>query len=129
MNPALPTLTRDRREAERLALRTDAKTFPRAQDCVVIDISAHGARIRFEDGEPDSKPKVVVFWKTGQAFEVSLAWRRSNEIGVRFLRTCRLDGHVAGVFKAAQAAWRERLLAPPNREAATPGAAAQIPPD
>jgi hypothetical protein len=102
------TARREKRVAPRLPLNADAKTFPGGHDCVVADVSPNGARIRFAQTQMDAVPQIVVFWKTGQAFEVEEVWRRSNEVGVRFIRTCYLGGKASGAFGAAQVAWRAR---------------------
>jgi hypothetical protein len=60
-------------------------------DCIMRDLSDTGARLRL----PASRAVPAAFFllevRTGDIWEVQVAWRRYPEIGVTFLRNCSQD--------------------------------------
>jgi hypothetical protein len=60
-------------------------------DCVMRDLSESGARLRL----PASRAVPTSFYllevRTGEIWEVQVAWRRYPDIGVTFVRNCRDD--------------------------------------
>ncbi|HEY5410264.1 MAG TPA: PilZ domain-containing protein [Caulobacteraceae bacterium] len=98
--------TQERRVSVRVPVRLDARVFPGTRSCLVRDLSAHGARIQFDEpgGGPDEV--VLVLWDSGQAFEAQAVWWLNDEIGVRFIRACELTNPVPVPFQDAKQVWQ-----------------------
>ena len=97
---------RERRTAVRVPVRLDARIFPGHRECLVRDLSAHGARVQFSEPGPGPDEVVLVLWDSGQAFEAQAVWWLNDEIGVRFIRACELTQPVPTPFVDAKVAWQ-----------------------
>jgi hypothetical protein len=53
-------------------------------DCVIVDVSDTGARVRIDPGIPIAPPVSLLFVRDGRLFDVVAAWRRGDEVGVLF---------------------------------------------
>lgn len=106
MSMTASPLPQERREQVRVPVRLDARVFPGRLECLVRDLSAHGARIQFS--EPGLAPDevVLVLWDSGQAFEAQAVWWLNDEIGLRFLRACELTQAAPATFQEAKQAWQ-----------------------
>lgn len=97
---------KERRTAVRVPVRLDARVFPGPRECLVRDLSAHGARIQFCEPGHGPDEVVLVLWDSGQAFEAHAVWWLNDEIGVRFIRACELTQAVPTPFVDAKLAWQ-----------------------
>ena len=106
MSMTAQSSAQERRVSIRVPVRLDARAFPGDRVCLVRDLSAHGARVQFDEpgGGPDAV--VLVLWDSGQAFEAQAVWWLNNEIGVRFIRACELNNSVPTSFQDAKQAWQ-----------------------
>src|SRR4051812_41761235 len=95
----------ERRSAVRIPVDLDARVFPGALQCRVLDLSDKGARVRFDDPTVHADDLILVLWEDGRAFEAHAVWWRGEEIGVRFIRACTLESPTPTVFAEACRAW------------------------
>ena len=98
---------KERRSAVRVPVRLDARIFPGPRECLVRDLSAHGARIQFCEPGHGPDEVVLVLWDSGQAFEAQAVWWLNDEIGVRFIRACELTEPAPAMFQEAKVAWEK----------------------
>ena len=54
-------------------------------ECVIADISEAGARIQVQPGPPVPTDVYLVHLRERAAYEASVAWRRNNNIGLKFV--------------------------------------------
>jgi hypothetical protein len=82
----------DRREHQRHAVEIDGKLIFAdgrcAFDCVIIELSEGGARVRLSV-EVDL-PRKVYFWqmKTGSVLDCEVRWQEHKLVGLRFIDSC-----------------------------------------
>ncbi|HEY1427527.1 MAG TPA: PilZ domain-containing protein [Caulobacteraceae bacterium] len=100
--------SKDRRAAERIPTSLRGKLFPGAIDCVISDFTKMGARLRFDGPAPDGDRMVMVVWSSGVAFDSTVRWRRTGEIGVAFTSSRDLRRPAPPHLAEAQALWMKR---------------------
>lgn len=79
---------RDRRKYPRSpVLWTGSLTSAdRTVDCVIMNASANGAKVRMSEAIPLTSPITLDIPRLG-AFKAEIVWTKENKIGVRFLET------------------------------------------
>lgn len=62
-------------------------------ECLIVDVSATGARLQFSDGDSHALPDrfQLLIVKTGERRMVQVAWRTADEFGVRFETDTKTD--------------------------------------
>jgi hypothetical protein len=108
MRQSAAVASKDRRAAERIPTSLRGKVFPGGIDCVVSDFTKLGARLRFEGAAPDGERMVMVVWSSGVAFEATVRWRQSDELGVKFGSSRDLRRPAPPELAEAQALWMKR---------------------
>ena len=58
----------------------------RTVDCVIMNASANGAKVRMSEAIPLSSPITLEIPRLG-AFKAEIVWTKENKIGVRFLES------------------------------------------
>jgi hypothetical protein len=53
-------------------------------DCVIADISEAGARVQIQPGPPVPTDVYLVHLRERTAYEASVAWRRNDNLGLKF---------------------------------------------
>jgi hypothetical protein len=101
-------LPHERRAADRLPTTLRAKLFPGALDCLIVDFSKRGARLRFSAPPEIDERMVLVVWSSGLAFELEHRWSVGDEIGVQFVASRDLRRPAPPRLAAIQALWRKR---------------------
>jgi hypothetical protein len=54
-------------------------------DCVIADISEAGARVQVQPGPPVPTDVFLVHLRERAAYEATVAWRRNNNLGLKFV--------------------------------------------
>ena len=54
-------------------------------DCVIADISEAGARVQIQPGPPVPTDVYLVHLRERAAYEANVAWRRNNNLGLKFV--------------------------------------------
>lgn len=98
----------DRRAAVRIQTQRSGKllcgTF--AWDCVIRDLSSQGARAQMlTRGAPTGQAQLVDL-EAGLAHDVTVAWQREREIGMRIIRTYDLRGLAPAAAGTAKRIWQ-----------------------
>jgi hypothetical protein len=82
----------DRREFERHPVRIEGKVMFAAGkcsfDCVIVDLSVAGARLRLTQNV--RLPSKIYLWQTksGAVLECEVRWQEQTEVGLRFIDSC-----------------------------------------
>jgi hypothetical protein len=92
----------------RTPTRMRGKVFPGQLDCIIIDFSRRGARLRFSGQTPTEDRIVVVIWSTGIAIEACRCWRDATEAGWQFLSCFDLRGVVPEPLADVKVQWLDR---------------------
>lgn len=105
MTPNLDVPAENRRVHPRRAAWTPAKVFPSGLDCVIVDQTPRGMRLRLS--QPSRLPDgfILVEWETGDAHDAHAVWERGLEVGIQIQRSCDLRDRTPHAFAEAQAAW------------------------
>ena len=88
--PAAAKETISRRQARKRTLLTGklvlgGGTF--SADCIIVDLSDSGARVRIEPGADVGGDVVLIHLRDQIAFEAQVKWRRARDLGLEFIRT------------------------------------------
>ena len=78
-----------RRESRKRTILTGKLALSRGAftiDCIIIDLSKSGARIRIEEGAEIGGEVLLVHLREQVAFETRVAWRNGRDIGLEFIR-------------------------------------------
>lgn len=96
------TLDSRRREIRTAVIKRAKICFgPSLIDCVVLDVSPGGARIRMDVMIP-LPATVILRFSGGSAFVARLQWARGTEVGFAFERSAPMeDGHASSVAASA----------------------------
>ncbi len=97
----------DRRTAVRIQTQRSGKILcgAFAWDCIIRDLSSSGARIQMlSSNAPPAKVQLVDL-VAGLAHDVTVAWQRDREIGMRIVRTYDLRGLTPAAAGAAKRIW------------------------
>lgn len=54
-------------------------------DCVIADISEAGARVQIQQGPPVPSDVYLVHLRERAAYEAKVAWRRNDNVGLKFV--------------------------------------------
>ena len=97
----------DRRSAVRIPTQRSGKLLcgAFAWDCLIRDLSSSGARIQMlSNAAPPGKAQLVDL-AAGLAHDVTIAWRRDREAGLRIMRTYDLRGLAPAAAGMAKRIW------------------------
>ena len=97
----------DRRTAVRIQTQRSGKILcgAFAWNCLIRDLSSSGARIQMLSGAAPPGQAQLVDLVAGLAHEVTVAWQRDREIGLRIAKTYDLRGLTPAVAGAAKRIW------------------------
>jgi hypothetical protein len=101
-----PTGAVERRTTPRIETTLEGRLFPGGQACAILDLSEGGARLSMAHPYDLGVEVLVIEWESGRAHDGQVVWTTDREAGVRFLRSCHLQGRVPVGFADAQAAWQ-----------------------
>lgn len=76
----------------------------------LMDESEGGARISLINGAPPPEGAMLLEVETAQAHTVQVAWRRDDQVGVRYLDTQRLRGFVPPQYQALKSFWQDAAV-------------------
>ncbi len=98
----------DRRTAVRIQTQRSGKILcgAFAWDCVIRDLSSSGARVQMLSSSAPPGQVQLVDLAAGLAHDVTVAWQRDREIGMRIVRTYDLRGLTPAAAGAAKRIWR-----------------------
>ncbi|ATC34188.1 PilZ domain-containing protein [Caulobacter vibrioides] len=98
----------DRRAAVRIQTQRSGKILcgDFAWDCVVRDLSSQGARVQMLTGAAPTGRIQLVDLDAGLAHDVTVAWQREREIGMRIVRTYDLRGLAPAAAGTAKRIWK-----------------------
>jgi hypothetical protein len=60
-------------------------------DCIIADISEAGARVQIQPGPPTPTELYLVHLRERVAYESTVAWRRGNNLGLKFVSKHELE--------------------------------------
>lgn len=112
----VPADIRDRRDSPRFAVSRRARLLHGPSGLasgVIQDISSTGARLRLDKPEGVADQVILVDLVDGLAFEASVMWRKTPEIGLRFARRHDLKGLVPAQLRLAKQLWQHEGEPPP----------------
>ena len=97
----------DRRTAVRIQTQRSGKVLcgAFAWDCVIRDLSSSGARIQMLSNTTPPGQVQLVDLAAGLAHDVTVAWQRDREIGLRIVRTYDLRGLAPAAAGMAKRIW------------------------
>ena len=97
----------NRRVHPRRAARALAKVFPSGLECVIVDETPRGMRLRLS--QPTRLPDgfILVEWETGDAHDAHAVWETGLEVGIQIQRSCDLRDRTPHAFAEARAAWTQ----------------------
>lgn len=97
----------DRRTAVRIQTQRSGKVLcgAFAWDCVIRDLSSSGARIQMLSGSAPPGRAQLVDLVAGLAHDVTVAWQRDREVGIRIVKTYDLRGLTPAAASAAKRIW------------------------
>jgi hypothetical protein len=97
----------DRRTAVRIQTQRSGKILcgAFAWDCVIRDLSSSGAKVQMLQSAAPPGQVQLVDLVAGLAHDVSVAWQRDREIGLRIGRTYDLRGLTPAAASAAKRIW------------------------
>lgn len=98
----------DRRGAVRIQTQRSGKVLcgAFAWDCVIRDLSSQGVRVQMLTGGAPAGQVQLVDLEAGLAHDVSVAWQREREFGMRIVRTYDLRGLAPAVAGTAKRIWQ-----------------------
>ncbi|WP_297513254.1 PilZ domain-containing protein [uncultured Caulobacter sp.] len=98
----------DRRAAVRIQTQRSGKILcgAFAWDCVIRDLSSVGARVQMLSSNAPPARAQLVDLVAGLAHDVTVAWQRDREFGLRIVRTYDLRGLTPAAAGAAKRIWR-----------------------
>lgn len=98
----------DRRAAVRIQTQRSGKILcgAFAWDCVIRDLSSQGARVQMLTGGAPTGQIQLVDLDAGLAHDVTVAWQREREIGMRIVRTYDLRGLAPAAAGTAKRIWK-----------------------
>jgi hypothetical protein len=76
-------------------------------DCLVVDLSDTGARIRTDSADDLPESFYVICHSDRSAMAVEMIWRSASEVGVRLKSTFSLEGKLTAELAAVYQAWGE----------------------
>ncbi|ATQ42232.1 PilZ domain-containing protein [Caulobacter mirabilis] len=81
-------------------------------DCTIRNLSEEGAQIETASLQllPQPAPLRLMQIKDGVAWDVEIAWRRGNRMGLRLTRRHDLHGAVEADLRALRAIWSQMAL-------------------
>lgn len=74
-------------------------------DCVIRDISGSGAKLRASATQAMPERFTLLNIPEGVAFETRLAWRRGEDVGVRFVSRHDLKDSTEEAYRALRRVW------------------------
>lgn len=98
----------DRRASVRIPTQRSGKILcgAFAWDCVIRDLSSQGAKLQMlSSAAPPAKAQLVDM-AAGLAHDVTVAWQRDREVGVRIVRTYDLRGLAPVAVGTAKRIWQ-----------------------
>lgn len=97
----------DRRAAVRIQTQRSGKVLcgAFAWDCVIRDLSSHGARVQMLSNSAPPAQVQLVDLAAGLAHDVTVAWQRDREIGMKIVRTYDLRGLAPAAARTAKRIW------------------------
>lgn len=97
----------DRRNAVRIQTQRSGKILcgAFAWDCVIRDLSSGGAKIQMLSNTAPPANAQLVDLVAGLAHDVTIAWQRDREVGLRIARTYDLRGLTPAAGAAAKRIW------------------------
>ena len=98
----------DRRNAVRIQTQRSGKILcgAFAWDCVIRDLSSSGAKIQMLSNTAPPGRAQLVDLAAGLAHDVTVAWQRDREVGLRIVRTYDRRGLTPAAAGAAKRIWR-----------------------
>jgi len=76
-------------------------------DCTVRNLTARGAKVQTPVASTLSREVWLVVTKSGTAYRAVQAWRRDEEVGLRFLSQHKLDEDRSPDLKIVRHVWRQ----------------------
>ena len=97
----------DRRTAVRIQTQRSGKILcgAFAWDCVIRDLSSSGARIQMLSSAAPPGQVQLIDLVAGLAHDVTVAWQRDREVGMRIARTYDLRGLAPAAAGTAKRIW------------------------
>ena len=97
----------DRRTAVRIQTQRSGKVLcgAFAWDCLIRDLSSSGAKIQMLSNTTPPGQVQLVDLVAGLAHDVTVAWQRDREIGLRIVRTYDLRGLAPAAASTAKRIW------------------------
>jgi hypothetical protein len=97
----------DRRSAVRIQTQRSGKVLcgAFAWDCVIRDLSSNGARVQMLSSAAPPGQVQLVDLAAGLAHDVTVAWQREREVGMRIVRTYDLRGLAPAAAQTAKRMW------------------------
>src|SRR5215469_4905006 len=68
-------------------------------DCVIADFSEAGARVQIQPGPPIPTDVYLVHSRERAAYEANVAWRRNNNLGLKFVARHDLENPTTEVLR------------------------------
>lgn len=98
----------ERRSAVRIQTQRSGKVLcgAFAWDCVIRDLSSTGARIQMLAAAAPPGQAQLIDLVAGLAHDVTVAWQKEREIGLRIVRTYDLRGLTPAAAGAAKRIWQ-----------------------
>lgn len=98
----------DRRTAVRIQTQRSGKILcgAFAWDCVIRDLSSSGARVQLLSHNAPPGQVQLVDLAAGLAHDVTVAWQREREVGMRIVRTYDLRGLAPAAARTAKRIWQ-----------------------
>lgn len=102
-----PDAEHDRRTAVRIQTQRSGKILcgAFAWDCVIRDLSSHGARVQMLTGAAPAGQIQLVDLVAGLAHDASVVWQRDRELGLKIVRTYDLRGLAPAAAGTAKRIW------------------------
>jgi len=100
-------LESDRRASVRIATQRSGKILcgAFAWDCVIRDLSSQGVKVQMLSSAAPPARVQLVDLAAGLAHEVTVAWQRDREVGMRIVRTYDLRGLAPAAVGMAKRIW------------------------
>ena len=76
-------------------------------DCTVRNLTTRGAKVQTTVASTLSREMWLVVVKTGMAYRASLAWRRDDEVGLKFISEHKLAVDQDPNLKIVRHVWRQ----------------------
>lgn len=98
----------DRRASVRIQTQRSGKILcgAFAWDCLIRDLSSQGARVQMLSSTAPPGQVQLVDLAAGLAHDVTVAWQRDREVGLRIVRTYDLRGLAPAVARTAKRIWQ-----------------------